>query len=123
MKFITNHQQPLAFFRSHSTVELLKPGETRFASFFIMLQRVQHTKDALQETVMDRQYKQWLGSRKKLSMKDEWKTVSETLIDERFWRSVEELISVCGPNFVSFVTDGRWSSPLRGKGLLANVPD
>ena len=91
MKFITNHQ-PLAFFRSHSTVELLKPGETRFASFFIMLQHVQHTKDALQETVMDRQYKQWLGSCKKLSMRDEGKMVSETLIDECFWRSVEELI-------------------------------
>ena len=62
-----------------------------------MLKRVQHTKDALQETVMDRQYKQWLGSRQKLRMRDEGKTVSETLIDERFWRSVEELMSVCEP--------------------------
>ena len=40
VKFITNHQSPLAYFRSHSELELLKPGETRFASYFIMLNRL-----------------------------------------------------------------------------------
>lgn len=78
-------------------MELLKPGETRFASYFVMLQRVTETKDTLQETVMDREYKQWLGSLKKVSKKDEGKTVTDTVIDDRFWKSAEELISICEP--------------------------
>lgn len=40
VKFITNHQAPLAQFRKKSTLELLKPGATRFASYLIMLQRL-----------------------------------------------------------------------------------
>ncbi len=37
LKFITNHRKSLALFRSLSKLELLKPGETRFATNFIML--------------------------------------------------------------------------------------
>ncbi len=37
LKFITNHHKSLALFRSLSKLELLKPGETRFATNFIML--------------------------------------------------------------------------------------
>jgi len=61
VKFITNHQSPLDYFRSKSKLELLKPGETRFASNFVMMQRLVATKDAIQETVMDRGFKQWLS--------------------------------------------------------------
>jgi len=53
VKFITNHHKSLHIFRQHSTVEMLKPGETRFASQFIMLQRINDCRDALQETVVD----------------------------------------------------------------------
>jgi hypothetical protein len=100
VKFLTNHQKSLACFRSHSTVELLKPGETRFASFFIMLQRVNETKDALQETVMDREYKQWLGRLKKKAKRNEGTTITQTVVDDNFWKSVEELISACEPIIV-----------------------
>ena len=51
--------------RKCSTIELLKPGETRFASFFIMFDRLLETKDVLQETIMDREYKQWMADIKK----------------------------------------------------------
>jgi hypothetical protein len=37
LKFITNHHKSLAFFRNLSKLEFLKPGETRFATNFIML--------------------------------------------------------------------------------------
>jgi len=96
VKFITNHQGALAKFRTHSKVELLKPGETRFASFFIMLQRVHESRDALQETVMDRVYKQWLKDKKK-KIRDEGKLVTDAVVDESFWKSVQELTSVCEP--------------------------
>ena len=97
VKFIANHQKSLAIFREHSTVELLRPGETRFASSLIMLQRVLDTKAELQETVVDRHYKQWLGSCKKATMRDEGTSVTQAVMDERFWKAVEELLSVCDP--------------------------
>jgi hypothetical protein len=37
LKFITNHHKSLALFRSMSKLKLFKPGETRFATNFIML--------------------------------------------------------------------------------------
>jgi len=69
-----------------------------FASFFfIMLQRLLDAKDALQETVMDREYKQWMSSFKKTGNKEEGKTVVEVIVVEKFWESVEEVTSVCEP--------------------------
>ena len=47
VKFITTHQMAQSFFRQHSTLKLLKPVATRFASFFIMLQHLQQCKDSL----------------------------------------------------------------------------
>jgi len=48
LKFITNHHKSLALFRSLSKLELLKPGETKFATNFIMLQRMHEVKASLQ---------------------------------------------------------------------------
>lgn len=98
VKFITNHQSPLDYFRSKSTVELLKPGETRFASNFVMMQRLMATKDAIQETVMDRGFKQWLSNTtRKKSTRDNGKIITDTVVDSRFWDSVTLLTSVCEP--------------------------
>jgi hypothetical protein len=48
LKFITNHHKSLALFRSLSKLELLKLRETRFATNFIMLQRMHEVKASLQ---------------------------------------------------------------------------
>lgn len=96
VKFITNHQSSLAYFRDKSLLELLKPGETRFATYFIMLQRVQQTKDSLQETFMDRDFKMWL-SRALPAIMSNGKIIMETVIDERFWDSVDIITTTCEP--------------------------
>jgi len=97
VKFITNHQSPLAHFRKKSTTELLKPGATRFASYFIMLQRLLEAKDALQETVIYRESKQWVTSVKNKAIRDESKAIGEKAPDESFWQSVTQLTSICEP--------------------------
>ena len=50
LMFINNHQQTLAAYRAleESVLALLKPGETRFATSFIMLQRVHKQASHLQ---------------------------------------------------------------------------
>ena len=112
VKFVTTHQASLAFFRSHSKdLELLKPGETRFASFFIMLQRLHKTKDALQETVTDREYKKWVSAPKYLTQGN---VVSDIILDNLFWVKLFELTSVCEP-LVSLLRLMDGSVPCVGK--------
>jgi len=53
----------LAYFCTHSTLELFKPGETSFATNLIMLQRLFESIDAMQETVVSREYKQWIANK------------------------------------------------------------
>ena len=40
---VKNHDMVLKTFRTHSQVNLLKPGETRFATQFIMLNRLRNS--------------------------------------------------------------------------------
>ncbi|KAL0044310.1 hypothetical protein WJX82_010899 [Trebouxia sp. C0006] len=40
LKFVMNHQKSHAIFKQYSKLELLRPGETRFATVFIMLDRM-----------------------------------------------------------------------------------
>ena len=94
VKFITNHHKSLAIYRQHCQLELLKPGETRFASQFIMLQRINNCKDALQETVVDRDFKKWLSGGKSAVM---GKTVTDTVLNENFWKSVAEIVELSEP--------------------------
>ena len=111
VKFITTHQASLAFFRAHSTLELLKPGETRFASYFIMLQRLHETKDALQETVMDRDYKKWMSGPK---YAEKGTSVTESILNNRFWDLLLQLTSICAP-FVSVLRLVDGAVPCVGK--------
>lgn len=94
VKFITNHQTGQAIFRSHSKLELLKPVATRFASFFIMLQRVLECKDALQETVVNRDYKAWM---KNSTYKETGQRITDTVLNNDFWQSVSQAVALCEP--------------------------
>jgi hypothetical protein len=47
VKFITNHHRSQALFRGKSTLDLLKPGDTCFATNFIMLDRMLEVREAL----------------------------------------------------------------------------
>jgi hypothetical protein len=47
VKFITNHHRSQALFRGKSALDLLKPRDTRFATNFIMLDRMLKVRKAL----------------------------------------------------------------------------
>jgi len=89
VKFLTNHQQSLAFYRSHASLELLKPGETRFATHFIKLQRLQQCKDELHETVVSKEYKQWVNKPKY--------TAAGSRVANDFWEKVAQVVTLCIP--------------------------
>jgi hypothetical protein len=61
VKFITNHHRSQALFRGKSALDLLKPGDTRFATNFIMLDNMLEVREALQELVFNREWREWNG--------------------------------------------------------------
>ena len=90
IKFITNHQKPLARYRQIAAAdetwgeggkpaggtELLKYGETRFASRFIMGQRLVNMQTVVTQLVADAVYNTWL-SKQKASVKQAGAAVKE----------------------------------------------
>ncbi len=91
LKFITNHHKSLALFRSLSKLELLKPGETRFATNFIMLQRMHEVKASLQQLVVSDAWGEW---NLKSSHEMEGEEVHDILTFVAFWKGVKELLVV-----------------------------
>jgi hypothetical protein len=91
LKFITNHHKSLALFRNLSKLELLKPGETRFATNFIMLQRMHEVKASLQQLVVSDAWGEW---NQKSSHEMEGEEVHDILTSAAFWKGVKELLVV-----------------------------
>jgi hypothetical protein len=91
LKFITNHHKSLALFRSMSKLELLKPGETRFATNFIMLQRMHEVKASLQQLVVSDAWGEW---NQKSSHDMEGEEVHDILTSAAFEKGVKELLVV-----------------------------
>lgn len=111
VKFLTNHQQALAYYRSHASLELLKPGDTRFATQFIMLQRLQQCKDDLQETVVQKEYKVWVNKPK---YREAGSRVSAVILSTAFWENVAQVVRLCIPIVeVLRLADGQ--APCTGK--------
>lgn len=68
--FICNHLTSLALFRTFSRKEFLKPVKTRYASYFILLERMLEVQGALQSMVVNAEWVRWHeASTTKASMK------------------------------------------------------
>eukprot|EP00253_Pinus_taeda_P010886 PITA_10886 len=92
VKFILNHRLSLNIFRKYKTRNLLRPGDTRFATHFIALQRVVEQKAALRSFVCN---EEWVNS--PLSRSEGGKLIEKTIFNEMFWSCAEKIISICEP--------------------------
>ncbi len=91
LKFIRNHHKSLVLFRSLSKLELLKPGETSFATNFIMLQRMHEVKASLQQLMVSDVWGEW---NQKLLHEMEGEEVHDILTSAAFWKGVKELLAI-----------------------------
>ena len=64
VKFIRGHQVPDALLKQKSSKLLLLPGETRFGTCFIMLQRLLEVQAALEEIVNTENWALWVKGKK-----------------------------------------------------------
>ena len=120
VKFVRNRQMPLAVFRKHEAkFNLLLPGQTRFASNFIMVDRLLKVRAALEQSVVD---PDWLAYVTKLrdSRKDKARTLSRTVKklvqDDHFWERCTNFREMVAP-VVYALREFDAKEPCMGKGL------
>ena len=82
--FVCNHHTSHALFRSYSKKEFLKPVETRYASYYILLKRMLEVQDALQAMVICADWKRW-----NLSKTNEGKEVRDRVLNETWWATIK----------------------------------
>ncbi|XP_059073475.1 uncharacterized protein LOC131045108 [Cryptomeria japonica] len=90
--FIRNHRLTLSLYRQHASRELLRPCDTRFASFYITLKRVIEEKAALRLVVCSNE---WESSA--LSKSAKGKNIEQIILSSNFWESGAKVLNICGP--------------------------
>eukprot|EP01018_Ginkgo_biloba_P020161 Gb_28968 [translate_table: standard] len=85
--FVLNHRLTLRIYRKHAMTELLKPYDTRFSNYYIILERVVEEKDSL--------YNKWEKS--PLSKTSKGKLVEEIILRSNFWDSAKRVPNMCEP--------------------------
>ena len=79
---------PLAVFRKYeANFSLLMPRQTRFASHFIMIDRLLNVKEALEQTVVDLQWTAYISKRSRDGRDKERtaRTIKIVVLNEHFW--------------------------------------
>ena len=107
--FICNHHTSLAMYRTHSRKEFLKPTDTRYASYYLLLDRMLEVKPALQAMVVTPDWNRWTGSKT-----NEGKKVRLQILDDDWWADCSYLVSFLHP-IVEVIRYGDSDSPSLGE--------
>jgi hypothetical protein len=87
--FICNHHTSLSMYRSHSRKEFLKLIETRYASYFLLLERMLEVQSALQAMVVTSEWSRWAKSKT-----NEGKKIRVQILDNDWWIDCGYLVSL-----------------------------
>lgn len=120
VNFLRGHQYSLFLWREHAKLELLLPGDTRFATNFIMSGQLGKEEAASGEVVADRRYMQWLDGtleglkkgKKKYHTEGIW--VKNKINDPKFWEMNKLILTVVDP-IVELLRLGDSELPIMGK--------
>lgn len=89
--FICNHHTSLAMYRAHTRKEFLKPTDTRYASYFLLLERMIEVQAPLQSLVVSSEWGRWSESKS-----DTGKKVRLQVLDNDWWADCSYLVSFLG---------------------------
>lgn len=90
--FICNHHHTQAIYRKFAKVELLKPVDTCFASYFILLDYHCEVKRVLCSTVVSDAWAGWRQSTSNIAI-----GVRGMVLDEHFWADVKFVVDIIKP--------------------------
>ena len=89
MNFIKSHQYLHAIFREHSLKQLCQLCQTKFATSFMVLERLMEVHQALIETMADRHWETWLHKKREYVVIG--KKCSHLVNAISFWKSIERI--------------------------------
>ena len=90
--FICNHHASLAIYRMKSRKQFLKPAETRYATYFILLERMVEVYAPLQATVVAEEWNSWSESKSSQAKK-----IKDMLLNEDWWCECKYIVSFTSP--------------------------
>jgi hypothetical protein len=90
--FICNHHASLAIYRIYAKKQFLKPADTRYATYFILLDRMLEVQRALKATVISSEWSTWGESKT-----DQGKKVRQMLLNDDWWVDVKYIVSFTSP--------------------------
>ncbi|KAH6555265.1 hypothetical protein KP509_1Z269200 [Ceratopteris richardii] len=92
--FVTMKPSVLALFRKHSSKDLVKPAQTRFAYMFIMLSNLldERVYNGLRCLMVSQEY-----TRKKVARTKKAEDVSSIILSAFFWRQAKDIVKICAP--------------------------
>jgi len=107
VKFITGHEKTLAIYRKKAEdlpvdqkprggSELLKPGDTRFATEFIASERVSNCRLPLKQVVVSSEFTSWLGKQTD-TVKAAGAAVADTITSPEHWKKTGAIINMTCP--------------------------
>eukprot|EP01018_Ginkgo_biloba_P039443 Gb_32669 [translate_table: standard] len=92
INFIVNHCITLSIYKKHATRELLRPCDTRFATYYIALNRVVEEKAYFRLIVCSNEWE-----KSHLSKTSKGNLVEEIILSNNFWEIVERVLNMCEP--------------------------
>eukprot|EP00253_Pinus_taeda_P027883 PITA_27883 len=90
--FICNHHASLAIYKMYSKKHFLKPTETRYATYFILLECMVEVYVSLQYVVVSSEWNAWTESKSPQAKK-----IREMLLNEDWWADCRYVVSFTAP--------------------------
>eukprot|EP01018_Ginkgo_biloba_P028656 Gb_13412 [translate_table: standard] len=92
INFVVNHCLTLSIYRKYAIKELLRPCDTRFATYYIMLKRVVKEKASMRLIVCNNEWNKFA-----LSKTSKGKLVEVIILSSNFWDSAKRVLNMCEP--------------------------
>eukprot|EP01018_Ginkgo_biloba_P026413 Gb_24593 [translate_table: standard] len=92
VNFVVNHRLTLSIYRKNATRELLRPCDTRFATYYITLNRVVEEKASLRLIICSNEWE-----KSPLSKTSKGKLMEEIILSSNFWDSAQTVLNMCEP--------------------------
>ena len=97
IRFITNHSNAHGIFCTHSKLELLKIGKTRFASYYLTFRRLLKVREALASMLSSESWQVLKDRATSTSDKRQFQEVEDTVLDTAFWKNVKYVLQFIKP--------------------------
>eukprot|EP00253_Pinus_taeda_P004216 PITA_04216 len=90
--FIFNHQLTLSLYRNNASRELLRPCDTRFATYYITIKRLVEEKGSIRGVFCNNEWE-----KSHLSKEAKGKELEQVILGNAFWDNAQKVLKICEP--------------------------